>query len=746
MPLRAAAFFVLVFAFAALTPRHFGQKSTTPVHVPQATLDRYVGEYAAVNDPDRRLSVFRDGDHLYFEGPRIPRTDLTAESDTVFSFENGQSRYTFTAATPAAPASIEVADDPTAGLVRISTQPVANHFRPYTREDLMIPMRDGVKLHAILMRPADTEEPLPFLLDRSPYSIDSWDNPEEMVATYSELARSGYIFVFENIRGRYKSEGKFVMMRPMLDHHAHPSSDIAATKFIDESTDTWDTVAWLIKNVRRNNGRVGVFGVSYDGFLTAAAGIDPHPAIRAISPQAPMTDVWMGDDFFHNGAFRQTYGYDYVLEVEGGKESTLGDPDEYANLLEDGSFAAAVKASGAGDLPSWKAFLEHPAYDEYWRSRGLQYHLTTVAVPTLEVGGWWDQEDLWGPQEEYAALEPHNQPADPAHRVYMVLGPWRHGSWWRTTRRLDAVSFGEPAGDEFRRDIQAPFFAFYLKDQPGFHLANTATFQTGSDRWMHYSQWPPKNVTMRNLYLGSGGALSFSKPADPAAFRSYVSDPANPVPYRQQPIEATYGPHSHWYTWLVQDQRLVDGRKDVATFVTSPLDHDLTATGNVVADLIASTSGTDSDWVVKLIDVSPDASPQSSSQNSPQNPTPKDPACPIACTSIVPVIGSSTPVDPSGYELMIADEIFRGRYRASFSHPEPIPANIPEEYRFSLHAVDHVFLKGHRIMVQVQSSWFPLYDRNPQTFVPSIMTAQSSDYRSATQRIYASSHLELPMP
>jgi len=735
MPPRPAAFVALVFAFAALPARHFGQK-TAPVQVPAATLDSYVGEYADTGDPDRRLSFFRDGDRFYLEGPRWVHTPLTAESDTVFT-DTMQTHYTFIPASGSAPVSLHIEGDPGRTLVRISAQPVPSHFRPYTREDAMIPMRDGVKLHAILMRPSDTEEPLPFLLDRSPYSIE-WDSTEQLVAAYNGLARSGYIFVFENIRGRYKSEGKFVMMRPMLDHHAHPSSDVAASKYIDESTDTYDTVAWLLKNVPRNNGRVGVFGISYPGFLTMAAGIDPHPAIRAISPQAPMTDVWLGDDFFHNGAFRQTYGYDYVIDMEGGKESTLGDPDEYASLLKDGNFAAAAKASGAGDLPTWKGFLEHPAYDDYWRSRGVQYHLTAVAVPTLEVGGWWDQEDLWGPQEEYAALEAHNQPSDPAHRVYMVLGPWYHTSWWQTTRHLDAVNFGEPTGDEFRRDIQAPFFAFYLKDQPGFSLANTATFQTGSDRWMHYDQWPPKNVTAHDLYLGSGGTLSFARPSDPAAFTSYVSDPANPVPYRRQPVESTYGPQSHWYTWLVQDQRFVQDRPDVASWETPPLDHDLTVTGNVVADLFASTSGTDADWVVKLIDVFPTASSQ--------DPAAKDPLCPIACTRIVPVAGLPTPVDPSGYELMIADEIFRGRYRTSFSHPEPILANTLEEYRFSLHAADHVFLRGHRIMVQVQSSWFPLYDRNPQTFVPNIMTAQPSDYRIATQHIYATSHIELPMP
>ncbi len=744
---------LLLLLCAAAAPHLTAQKS---VHVRAATLDNYVGEYSRTDDPDWHLSFFRDGDHLYFEGPRTPRAPLTAESDTVFTPDKGQVLYTFIPATSAAPASVRVSGETTWDLVRISTQPVPNHFRPYSREDALIPMRDGVKLHAILFRPADTQEPLPFILDRSPYGIE-WDSPAQMVASHPDLARSGYIFVYESIRGRYKSQGDFVMMRPMLDHRVHPSSDVAATQFIDESTDTYDTVAWLLKHVPRNNGRVGVVGVSYPGFLTAAAGIDPHPAIRAISPQAPMTDVWIGDDFFHNGAFRQTYGYDYVLGVEGNKDSTLGNPDEYTALLQYGSFSAAIHApdamSGAsldptadksadnksGNpklLPTWQAFLDHPAYDDFWLSRAVQYHLTTVAVPTLEVGGFWDQEDLWGPQAEYAALESaaHHEPPDPAHRVYMVLGPWRHGSWGQTTRHLDAVNFGEPVGDEFRQHIEAPFFAYYLKDEPGFSLANTATYQTGSERWMYYDQWPPKNVTMHDLYLGADGSATFDKPSDPTAFKAYTSDPADPVPYRRRPIEGTYNPGSHWYTWLVQDQRYVDGRKDVATWTTPPLDHDLTVTGDVIADITASTSGTDSDWVVKLIDVFPSGDAANDTRPCPA----------AACNALKITPGPDA--NPAGYELMIVDEIFRGRYRTSREHPEPIPANTPEEYKFSLHAADHVFRKGHRIMVQVQSTWFPLYDRNPQTFVPNIMTAQPSDYHAAEQHIYAGSHIELPIP
>jgi putative CocE/NonD family hydrolase len=316
---------------------------------------------------------------------------------------------------------------------------------------------------------------------------------------------------------------------------------------------------------------------------------------------------------------------------------------------------------------------------------------------------------MWGPQAEYAALEPH----DSQHEVFLVLGPWNHGEWARTTRHLGVVDFGAATGDQFREQIEAPFFAYYLKDQPGFSLEDTASFQTGTNRWMRYGHWPPKDVTERNLYLGSNGTLSFDKPATDNAFTKYVSDPANPVEYRKRPIEATYAPTgSGWFTWLVEDQTPYSQRKDVATWTTPVLDHDLTVTGDVVADLHAATSGTDGDWVVKLIDVYP-----------------SDPA-----------LGKM-----SGYQLMIVDEIFRGRYRESYEHSEAIPANRVEEYKYSLHGADHVFLKGHRIMVQVQNSWFPLYDRNPQTFVPNIMTAAPGDYKSAEERIYTDSHIELPV-
>ena len=682
-------------------------QSTGSSHPDTSTLDRYVGQYRNANEPEIVLSVFRDGDHLAIESARSPHQELVAESDSTFTIKETPLHLEFITNAGKVTGMQRKAGSSEVFYERVNDQPVHNRFRPYSRQEVMIPMRDAVKLHAIILRPTDATGSLPFIMQRTPYGVYESDS-DFINSRYTELAQSGYIFVMEDIRGRYKSEGQFVMMRPIAAHHDPGSAD---PKQIDESTDTYDTVAWLIKNIPDNNGRVGVVGVSYPGFLAAEAGIDPHPAVKAISPQAPMTDVWIGDDFFHNGAFRQTYGYDYVLGMESTKEATFTNlnEDAYTYFLNAGSFAAAGKKSGTSDLPTWRAFLDHPLYDEFWRSRAVQSHLTRVTVPTLEVGGWWDQEDMWGPQAEYAALEPH----DSEHEVFLVLGPWNHGEWTRTTRHLGIVDFGAATGDQFRQQIEAPFFAHYLKDEPGFNLEDTASFQTGTNRWMRYRHWPPKNVTERNLYLGPNGTLSFDKPATDDAFTKYVSDPANPVDYRKRPIEATYAPGgSGWYTWLVEDQTPYSHRKDVATWTTAVLDHDLTVTGDVVADLHAATSGTDGDWVVKLIDVYPSD----------------------------PTLGKM-----SGHELMIVDEIFRGRYRESYEHPEAIPANKIEEYRYSLHGADHVFLKGHRIMVQVQSSWFPLYDRNPQTFVPNIMRATPSDYKSAEERIYVDSHIELPV-
>lgn len=680
-------------------PQTAGKNESKITSLQPSQLDGLVGQYSLLDEPEIVLSFSRDGSHFYLESARRPRQELFAESENHF-FSKGGGNYTFTRGAGGAASGVKVGDHPGTDATRISSQPVHYVFRPYSRQVVMIPMRDGVHLHAVILRPADTQDPLPFLMQRTPYGVEG-NSSDSVNSRYTELARSGYIFVMEDIRGRYGSEGTFVMCRPTVDHR-DPQQ-------VDESTDTYDTVAWLLKKIPNNNGRVGVMGISYPGFLAMAAGIDPHPAIKALSPQAPMIDVWMGDDFFHNGAFRETYGYDYVMGMESTKQNTFGklDEDAYDYFLKAGSFAAAAKQSGLDKLPTGQSFLEHPSYDEFWRARGVEWHLNRVPVPTLLVGGQWDQEDMWGPQEAFSVLEPR----DSTSEDFLVLGPWNHGQWGGTTRHLGAVDFGEPTTDEFRQRYEAPFFAHYLKDEGTFSLKNTASFESGSNRWMEYSHWPPREGIERDLYLSAKGKLKFNQPTkkDTQKFTKYVSDPANPVPYRKRPIEATYAPTgSGWYTWMAQDQRFLAGRADVAQWTTPPLDHDLTVAGDVIADLFASTSGTDSDWVVKLIDVYPDDQSKM-----------------------------------AGYQLMVAGEIFRGRYRKSFEHPAAITANSIEEYRYSLHATDHTFLKGHRLLVEVQSSWFPLYDRNPQRFVPNIMTAAPEDFQNATQRIYGSSHIIL---
>ena len=658
-----------------------------------AQLDNYSGEYIDPAEPDSPYDVYVENDKLMIESERLVPTQLLHSKGDEFTREGSKDTVTFTLSGDGR--ATELTTSVAEGTVYKRTgEPVRHTFHDYLARDVMIPMRDGVKLHAIVLTPKDIATPLPIILERTPYGVDGTDR-SVIFRWRPELARAGYIFVEQDIRGRFKSEGHFVMMRPLADH-----SD---PKAIDESTDTYDTVEWLLKNATGNNGRVGVVGTSYDGFLAMMAGIDPHPAVKAISPQAPMIDVWMGDDFFHNGAFRQTYGYDYVKGMESSKETSdvsygkdaNGKPvDGYDYFLLRGSFQQDVKQSGTKMLPTWKLFLAHPEYDNDWRSRGVEYHLDTVAVPTLSVGGYYDQEDMWGPQEEYESLEPH----DKNRQNFLVLGPWRHGSWGTSSRHLGNIDYGESIGNEFRANIEAKFFAHYLKDEPGFDLEDTASFELGSRTWKYYSEFPPKDSKPTNLYLEGDGKLGWDLSLTDAS-TSYVSDPANPVPYRHRPIQPTYGPGSEWYNWMTEDQRFVTGRKDLAVFRSPVLDRDLTLTGDVMADIFAKTTGTDNDMVVKLIDVYPDDDP-----------------------------------DPKmrGYQLMTNMEIFRGRYLDGFSNPKAIKSGAIREYKYSLHDVDHVFKAGHAVMVEVQSTWFPLYDRNPQTFVPNIMKAKPSDYKPAT--------------
>jgi uncharacterized protein len=700
--------FALCLSAANTLPSH---SAALPPAPPQAStapsqLDALTGEYTDPNDPDTPLSFYVQNGKLIAESERNVPTALIPKSPTEFAIPGPKVILKFTLDSAGRGATVTPSNQPEAVYKRTG-DPVHHVFHDYQRSEAMIPMRDGIKLHTVILKPADITAPLPFLIQRTPYGVD-YTSRASFFGDRPELARDGYIYVAQDIRGRFKSEGEFVMSRPEVDHKD--------PKAIDETTDAYDTVAWLLKNIPGNNGRAGFVGTSYPGFLAMEAGIDPNPAVKAISPQAPMIDVWMGDDFFHNGAFRQSYGYDYVYGMESNKQNTdvsYGkDKDGYDFFLERGSFAEDVKKSGARQVfPTWKLFLDHPNYDTVWSSRGVERHLNTVAVPTLSVGGYYDQEDMWGPQEEYKMLEPH----DSKHENYLVLGPWRHGSWASSSRHLGNLNYGEPIGKEFRTHIEAKFFGHYLKDEPGFDLQDTASFQTGSNTWKYYSHFPPEQAQSTSLHLVGDNELSWEDAKEPAK-TTYESDPANPVPYRHRPIQPTYSPGSQWYNWLTEDQRFVTDRKDVAVWKLPALKKDLIMTGEVLADIFASTTGTDNDMVVKLIDQYPDNDP-----------------------------------DPKmrGYQLMTNEQIFRGRYLQSFQKPTPMRSGSIHEYRFSLRDIDHVFKAGHTVMVEIQSTWFPLYDRNPQTFVPNIMTAKPEDYKPATITVYSDpdhdSNLQVPL-
>jgi len=575
----------------------------------------------------------------------------------------------------------------------------------FDKIEQLIPMRDGVKLHTIIYVPKSSRDPLPIIFNRTPYGIDNIYRGFGPPSSLQELIDEGFIFAFQDIRGKFKSEGQFIMQRP-------PRGPQNSTQ-IDEGTDTYDTIDWMIKNVPNNNRRVGMVGTSYPGWLVVMATIDPHPALKAVIEQATPADMFLGDDFHHNGAFRLSYGFEYAYELETSNILTnfkFDRYDTYQWYLALGALSNADAKYFHGKLPTWNNFVSHPNYDEFWQQQALTYQLKKPSVPIMHVAGWWDQEDFYGPIKAYEILEK----SDTNHLNYLVAGPWNHGGWNRLTGdKLGNIDFGSATSQYYRANILRPWFAYYLKDKGPFNQAEAVTFETGSNRWTKFDAWPPRtNVTQRNLYFNANGKLSFEPPSGAQnQFDSYISDPDHPVPYRARPVEPTYNPDdqggSRWSIWLQEDQRFVQNRPDVLTWETEPLKEDIVIAGDVVAHLFASTSGTDSDWIVKLIDVYPESYA-------------KDPKM-------------------GGYQLMIADEILRGRFRNSFTKPEPIPANQVVDYQIDLHTDHHAFLKDHRIMVQVQSSWFPLYDRNPQKFVPNIYLARDADYVSATQRIFRSS-------
>ncbi|PYR40103.1 MAG: X-Pro dipeptidyl-peptidase [Acidobacteria bacterium] len=596
----------------------------------------------------------------------------------------------------------------TPALPRLQDTHIADRFAV---RDVMIAMRDGVRLHTKIFTPTAQTAPLPIIMKRTPYGVDG--SAGNFVSYLKALADEGYIFAFQDLRGKFGSEGTFVMQRP-------PRAPGNASA-LDEGTDTYDTIEWLLKNVPRNNGRVGMLGISYDGWTTIMGALEPHPALKAISPQASPADMWLGDDFHHNGAFRLSYGFEYAAMMESGKDVQQFAFDRYDTFgwyLALGPLSSVNARYLHGKIPTWNDFVAHPDYDEFWKRQTMIPHIHEVKVPTLNVAGWWDQEDFYGPVRIYDALEEH----DPSHLNYLVVGPWRHGGWSSGPGdRLGAIPFDSATGKYFRESVQAPWFAHFLKDKGPLDMPEALTFEAGSNRWRRWDAWPPKrNTEDRPIYFGADRALSFDRPAagGDAAFDAYVSDPAFPVPYRQRPIQPTYFPGgSKWSTWLVEDQRFVDDRADVLSWKTAPLDANLTIAGEVTAHLFASTTGSDADWIVKLIDVYPEEHPED--------------------------------WDLAGYQLMVSNEVFRGRYRRSPEKPEAITPDAILEYAFSLHTQNYTFLKGHRLMVQVQSTWFPIIDRNPQTAVPNIFDATASDFRKATHRVYRSaqypSHVAIPV-
>lgn len=602
-----------------------------------------------------------------------------------------------------------------AGCVCLTGFGQADTIAFYKKSEVMIPMRDGIKLHTVIYSPVGAKTPVPVLLQRTPYGANSGLANDSALSVslfgtnYGIMMREGYFLVFQDIRGKYESEGKMEIHQPLI--HAKEKNAV------DESTDTWDTVDWLTKNLSDNNGKVGIFGVSYPGWLALVGAVDPHPALKAASEQACMGDLFLGDDFHHNGAFRLSYGMEYTYEVEFDKTTDSDFPfpqyDLFDWYLKLGSLKNVDEKYFHGKIPTWNNFIKHPNYDAFWQKNSPLNYIESAQIPQLHVGGYYDQEDINGPQIMYA----HMEKKDKGNNNYIVLGPWNHGQWSRNKAdSLGKIAFGSNTAASFQ-SLQKKWFDYWLKGKGDGEFDEATCFQTGSNQWKTYSSWPPKEATIKKLYAGANNTCSFDKPTLAKGFTSYISDPAKPVPYRIQPIEATYGPGSRWRPWHIEDQRFVYTRPDVVSFIMDSLTDDLTVTGKIMAHLFASTSGTDADWIVKLIDVYPDFDTKS--------------------------------LTMSGYQLPVAMEVFRGRFRKSFSNPTPLTPNKPEEFIIDLHDINHTFQKGHKIMIQVQSTWFPVIDRNPQKYVPNIFEAKESDFIKAEHRIYFSSqyptYIELPV-
>jgi putative CocE/NonD family hydrolase len=590
----------------------------------------------------------------------------------------------------------------------------------YTKYEYRIPMRDGVRLFTAVYVPKDQGQRYPILLTRTPYGVQPYgeDAYKSDVGPSPDFGREGYIVAYQDVRGRWMSEGEFENMRPHRDRKDKPTD-------IDESTDTYDTIDWLIKHLPGHNGRVGMWGISYPGFYTAAGMIDAHPALKAASPQAPVTDWFAGDDWHHNGAFFLPHAFNFLASFGRPRPQPTqqtfdrfkhGTPDGYAFFLRLGPLSNANRLHFKDDVAFWSEIMRHGSYDDFWQARDIRRHLRDIKPAVMTVGGWYDAENLFGALETYKKVEG----SSPGATNVLVMGPWRHGGWSRGDgASLGPVPFHSKTGEYFRERIQFPFFQYYLKGRGTPDFPEAWIFETGTNQWRAFDAWPPRRVRPRSLFLQAHGGLGFDPQApassggDVAPFDEYVSDPAHPVEYTEQIENGMTG------DYMIRDQRIASRRPDVAVYASDELKEDLTIVGPIQARLFVSTSGTDSDWVVKLIDVYPDDYPDGE---------------PDARAKF------------GGYQQLVRGDVMRGKFRNSLSKPEPFVPNAPTSVNFALQDVAHTFRAGHKIMVQVQSSWFPLVDRNPQKFVD-IYNAQESDFRKATQRVYRSgdmpSHLEL---
>jgi putative CocE/NonD family hydrolase len=577
----------------------------------------------------------------------------------------------------------------------------------YTKTEYMVPMRDGVKLYTQVYEPRDKSLKYPILLFRTPYSIGYYE-PEiyrTNLGPNRAYAEEGFIFVYQDVRGKFKSEGKFVVMRPHLKNKRGPQDT-------DESSDTYDTIEWLLENIPNHNGRVGQWGISYPGFQTVMGMVDAHPALVASSPQASPSDMWIGDDFHHNGAFRLMYTFGWLAHNaqtrSGTTEQQVGrfdyrTPDGYKFFLELGPVSNVDKEYFHGRVPTWNEYMEHGDYDRYWEKQNVLQYLEGVEHAVLNVAGWFDAEDFYGPMSIYYTLEGKN----PENKSTLVVGPWLHGGWSRMDGdSLGNIRFDSKTGEYFREKVERPFFNFYLKDKGPLNLPEALVFVTGLNEWKAFDHWPPKETEEKSLYLRADGKLSFDPPSEAGGKDSFISDPQNPVPYTAE-IRTSQG-----HLWMVEDQRFAARRTDVLVYQTDILKEDVTVAGPLMANLYVSTTGTDADWVVKLIDVYPGDAPD-----------PKPNPCSVRM---------------GDFQMLVGADVFRGKYRNSFEHPEPFVPGEVAKIEYDLRDKGHCFLKGHRMMVQIQSSWFPVIDRNPQTFVD-IYHAQASDFQKATHTVYRSS-------